>query len=57
MDNQSNFGQRQMVQGDWKCSECKAEIKELPFEPDVDRPLFCRDCHRNRKGSRPDRNF
>ena len=57
MDNQSNFGQRQLVQGDWKCSECKAEIKELPFEPDGDRPLFCRDCHRNRKGSRPDRNF
>ena len=48
MSNQ-DFGQRQMYQGDWKCSECSAPITELPFQPDGERPLFCRDCHRNKK--------
>ena len=47
--NNQDFGQRQMYQGNWKCSECSAEITELPFQPDGDRPLFCRDCHRNKK--------
>jgi len=35
---------RQMVKGDWKCSECGKEITELPFEPAPDRPIYCRDC-------------
>ena len=48
MENQ-DFGQRQMFQGNWKCSECAAEITELPFEPSGDRPLFCRDCHRAKR--------
>ena len=54
MNDQNDFGSRQMYQGDWTCSECGAEIKELPFEPEGDRPLFCRDCHKKR---RPQRNF
>ena len=53
-DNNQSDG-RQMVQGDWKCSECGAAITELPFEPDGDRPLYCRDCHRQRRQSRPGR--
>lgn len=51
MNDQQDFGQRKMYQGDWKCSSCGTEIKELPFEPDGDRPLYCRDCYRDmRKG-------
>ena len=38
------FAPRQMVQGNWKCSTCGAEITELPFEPAPDRPIYCRDC-------------
>lgn len=53
MDDQNGFAPRPMVQGKWNCSECGAEITELPFEPDGDRPIFCRDCHRQRKSSRP----
>ena len=43
---------RQMVKGNWKCSECGAEITELPFEPSGDRPIYCRDCHRKRRPQR-----
>jgi len=52
MDNQQGFGQRQMHQGQWTCSQCGTEIKELPFEPDGNRPIFCRDCHRSKKQNR-----
>jgi CxxC-x17-CxxC domain-containing protein len=31
------------------------DITELPFVPDQDRPVFCRDCNRNRRGDRPER--
>lgn len=57
-DQQGGFPQRRMYQGNWKCAECGAEITELPFEPDGDRPIYCRDCHqkrrRNRRGGRRD---
>lgn len=43
---------RKMYQGNWKCSECEAEITELPFEPSGDRPLYCRDCHAKRRNQR-----
>lgn len=36
-----------------KCAECGADIKELPFEPNQDRPVYCRDCNRNRRPARP----
>ena len=49
---QQGFGDRQMFQGQWECSQCKTEITELPFEPDGTRPLFCRDCYRARKQNR-----
>lgn len=55
MGYQNSSGDRQMVQGDWSCSECGAKITELPFQPDGDRPLFCRDCHRQKTKDRPRR--
>lgn len=55
MENQHNSGDRQMIKGNWNCSECGAEITELPFEPDGERPLFCRDCHRQKIKNRPSR--
>lgn len=39
-----NFAPKQMIKGDWKCSECGAAITELPFEPAPDRPIYCREC-------------
>lgn len=49
-DNNSGF-QRKTFQGDWKCAECGAEIKELPFEPDPARlgQLRCRNCYKPKK--------
>ncbi|RJR31864.1 hypothetical protein C4569_01000 [Candidatus Parcubacteria bacterium] len=57
MNGQNSFGPRKMFQGNWTCSQCGAEITELPFEPDGSRPIFCRDCHRQRKQNRPQRQF
>ncbi len=34
-----------------KCADCGAAITELPFEPKADRPVYCRDCNRNRRQS------
>lgn len=51
-NNGQGFGQREMAQGDWKCSQCEAEIKELPFQPDGERPIYCRDCHRQLRQKR-----
>ena len=33
-----DFPPREMVKGDWKCSECEAPITELPFAPAPDSP-------------------
>ncbi|MFA6304216.1 MAG: CxxC-x17-CxxC domain-containing protein [Patescibacteria group bacterium] len=55
--NQDNFAPRPKVQGNWSCSQCQAAITELPFEPDGDRPLYCRDCHKARKQEGPRRQF
>jgi len=51
-DNSGNFPPRKMFQGNWKCSECGKEITELPFEPVPDRPLYCRDCWRQKRSQR-----
>lgn len=51
---QGGFRPRQMVDVSamgLKCAECGADITELPFEPKTDRPVYCRDCNRNRKQS------
>ncbi len=34
-----------------KCADCGMDITELPFKPSLDRPVYCRDCNRKRKGS------
>ena len=43
-------GQKQMFQGDWKCSKCGTDIKQLPFNPTkgTDR-LKCIDCWKKEK--------
>ncbi len=41
-----NSGPSQKIQGNWQCSDCGTAITELPFEPEGDRPIRCRDCHR-----------
>lgn len=46
-------GPRQMVQGNWTCSDCGKEITELPFMPSGDRPITCRDCHMKNRPARP----
>jgi len=51
-DQGNSFGQRKMYQGKWTCSGCGVEITELPFEPDGQRPIFCRDCYRQRPNNR-----
>lgn len=55
MNDNNAGGDRQMVQGNWTCSECGGEITELPFQPDGERPIFCKDCHQKRRDSRDDR--
>lgn len=47
-----DFAPRQMIQGNWKCSECEKEITELPFEPAQDRPVYCRDCWAKKRQDR-----
>ncbi len=32
-----------------KCANCGADITELPFQPSTDRPVYCRDCNRQRR--------
>ncbi len=44
--------ERKMFKGDWKCADCGKEIPELPFEPDQDRPIYCRDCWSKRRTRR-----
>lgn len=33
------------------CADCGAPITQLPFQPTAGKPVYCRDCNRNRKGS------
>ncbi len=49
-----NQGPAKRYQGNWKCSKCGGEIKELPFEPDPSRidQLLCTNCHREKMQSR-----
>jgi CxxC-x17-CxxC domain-containing protein len=44
-----NRGPREMHKV--KCSDCGIET-EVPFKPDGDRPVYCRDCYRKRKPAR-----
>ncbi|MEK7623289.1 MAG: CxxC-x17-CxxC domain-containing protein [Patescibacteria group bacterium] len=49
MDQQN----RQMYPVNLQCAECGKAITELPFEPSGDRPVYCSDCLRARRASRP----
>ena len=40
-----------------KCAECEVDITELPFQPDQDRPVYCKDCNRNRRKNFGPRSF
>ncbi|MFA5763649.1 MAG: CxxC-x17-CxxC domain-containing protein [archaeon] len=40
---------------DVKCSECGKETT-VPFKPDGQRPVFCKDCFRNKRGNSAPRN-
>ncbi len=44
--------QREMIQGNWTCSECGAPITEMPFEPSPERPIFCKDCWAKKRNNR-----
>ncbi|RJQ16889.1 DNA-directed RNA polymerase [Candidatus Woesearchaeota archaeon] len=41
-----DFGPREMHKA--TCSECGQEC-EVPFKPAEGKPVFCKDCYRNRK--------
>ncbi len=51
-NNSGGFAPRPMIEGNWKCSECQAEITKLPFEPAADRPIYCRDCWSKKRADR-----
>ncbi len=44
-----NFGPREMHKA--TCSECGQEC-EVPFKPADGKPVYCRDCYRNKKPQR-----
>ena len=46
------FGKRSFGERDMHkviCSDCGKEA-EVPFKPVDDRPVYCKDCYRKRKG-------
>jgi CxxC-x17-CxxC domain-containing protein len=50
MENENN-DDRQMY--DAVCSDCGKETK-VPFQPDGDRPVYCRDCFSKHRKPRRD---
>jgi len=48
-NNRKDFPPRKMFKGNWTCTDCGKEITELPFEPDPDRPVYCRECWAKRR--------
>lgn len=48
------FGQdRQMYDVDLSCAKCGTHISQLPFQPTSGRPVYCNDCNRSFRDSRP----
>jgi CxxC-x17-CxxC domain-containing protein len=35
---------RQMFDVDLTCAQCGTAIKQLPFQPSGDKPVYCKDC-------------
>jgi len=48
-DNHGGGGQRQMYQVDEKCAGCGTAITQLPFRPNGNSPLYCRDCYQKNR--------
>lgn len=46
---------RQMFDVNEQCADCGSAITKLPFQPSGDKPLYCSNCLRNRRASRPAR--
>jgi len=44
---------RQMFDVDLTCAKCGDHISQLPFQPSGDRPVYCSDCNRAFRQSRP----
>jgi CxxC-x17-CxxC domain-containing protein len=42
-------GPRQMYSVNLNCAGCGTAITELPFQPRGDKPVYCRDCMKNRR--------
>ncbi|WP_048127954.1 MULTISPECIES: CxxC-x17-CxxC domain-containing protein [unclassified Methanosarcina] len=54
-NSNSNFGApREMHKT--KCSDCGVET-EVPFKPDPERPVYCRDCLPNHRTPRENRRY
>lgn len=43
---------RQMYEVNEKCAECGTAITSLPFQPSGDKPLYCSQCLRAKRGDR-----
>ncbi len=48
-----NNAPRQMYDVDLTCSKCGTHISQLPFQPSGDRPVFCAECNRAYRDSKP----
>lgn len=47
------FGDRQMYDVDLACAKCGTHISQLPFMPSGDRPVYCNECNRAFRATRP----
>ncbi|MCA9351596.1 hypothetical protein KC929_02355, partial [Patescibacteria group bacterium] len=43
---------RESYEGNWTCSKCQAAITTLPFKPENEANLTCRDCYLKEKSQR-----
>ncbi|TAN33010.1 hypothetical protein EPN28_03340 [Patescibacteria group bacterium] len=44
---------RQMYDVDLSCGKCGTHISQLPFQPSGDRPVYCNECNRAYRQTRP----
>ena len=49
-----DFGPREMHKA--TCADCNVET-EVPFKPDPERPVYCRDCLPNHRTPRENRRY
>ena len=48
-ESRGGFGPREMHKA--TCADCGQET-EVPFVPDPDRPVYCRECYKNHRPKR-----